>query len=182
MKYGYARVSTTGQSLEAQVEQLKAAGCDRIKSEKASGKTAARTELQGLHRHVLGQGDTLVVCKLDRLARSTTDLLKIAEELEELGAGLEVLNINLDTKTPTGKLMLTMLGAIAQFERELMLERQAEGIAKAKVAGKYKGGAPVDPQKLKRAEGLVDEGWAVTEAVKAAGISRAVFYKYRQNG
>ncbi|MGP9833372.1 recombinase family protein [Marinobacter sp. NSM] len=180
MKYGYARVSTTGQSLESQIEQLEAAGCHRIKSEKMSGKTAVREELQGLLQHVLGQGDTLVVCKLDRLARSTADLLKIAEELEELGAGLEVLNINLDTKTPTGKLMLTMLGAIAQFERELMLERQAEGIAKAKAAGKYKGGAPVDPEKLKRAEELVEQGWAVTEAVKVTGISRAVFYKYKQ--
>ncbi len=180
MNYGYARVSTTGQSLEAQIEQLEAAGCHRIKSEKASGKTAARTELQGLLQHVLGQGDNLVVCKLDRLARSTADLLKIAEELETLGAGLEVLNINLDTKTPTGKLMLTMLGAVAQFERELMLERQAEGIAKAKAAGKYKGGPSVAPEKLKRAQELVDEGWAVTEAVKAAGISRAVFYKYRE--
>lgn len=180
MKYGYARVSTTGQSLEAQLEQLEAAGCDRIKSEKASGKTAARTELQGLLQHVLGPGDTLVVCKLDRLARSTADLLKIAEELEKLGAGLEVLNINLDTKTPTGKLMLTMLGAVAQFERELMLERQAEGIIKAKAAGKYKGGPSVDPEKLKRAHALITDGWAVTEAVKAAGISRAVYYKHRE--
>jgi hypothetical protein len=91
------RVSTTGQSLEVQLAQLESAGCDRIKSEKASGKTAARAELQGLLQHVPGPGDTLVVCKLDRLSRSTSDLFKIAEEMDKQGASLEVLNINLDS-------------------------------------------------------------------------------------
>lgn len=178
MRYGYARVSTLNQNLDAQLEQLKAAGCDRIREEKASGKDIDRPILRGLLDHVLTQGDTLVVCKLDRLARSTSDLLKLADELDKLGVGLEVLNINLDTKTPTGKLMLTMLGAIAQFERELMLERQAEGIAKAKAAGKYKGGPSLDLSKFRQAQQLVNNGTSVSDAVKAVGISRSVYYKY----
>ena len=181
MRIGYARVSTLNQNLGGQVEQLKGAGCERIKQETISGKDTDRPELQGLLNHVLGAGDTLVVCKLDRLARSTGDLLRIAQQLEEMEVGLEVLNINLDTNTPTGKLMLTMLGAIGQFERELMLERQAEGIARAKEAGKYKGGRAIDTEKLKHANRLVESGVSVKDAVKAAGISRAAFYKHKKS-
>lgn len=182
MRIGYARVSTLSQNLDAQREQLLAASCERVKEEKASGKDADRPVLRGLLEHALSQGDTLVVCKLDRLARSTSDLLKVADELDKMGVGLEVLNINLDTKTPTGKLMLTMLGAIAQFERELMLERQAEGIAKAKAAGKYKGGPSLDLSKFRQAQQLVEAGTSVSDAVKAAGISRSVYYKYLRQG
>lgn len=181
-RIGYARVSTLSQNLEAQLEQLKNAGCDTIKQEKVSGKSMERPQLMGLIEHGLMAGDTLVVCKLDRLARSTADLLKIADDLNKLGVALEVLNINLDTSTPTGKLMLTMLGAIAQFERELMLERQAEGIADAKKAGKYKGGPSIDPAKLRTAKQLVEAGTPVAAAVKAAGISRSVWYKAKSEG
>lgn len=182
MRIGYARVSTTHQNLESQRKELIEAGCERIREEKLSGKDSdARPELNA----VLGwlrKDDTLVVCKLDRLARSTSDLLRIAQEIEDIGAGLEVLNINLDTQTPTGKLMLTMLGAIAQFERELMLERQADGIARAKAEGKYTGGKPVDQGKLENAQRLIDSGMSVADAAKTAGISRSMYYKAKAEG
>lgn len=137
---GYARVSTVEQNLDGQLEQLQAAGVDRIYQEKASGVDAGRPELAAMLDYVR-QGDTVVCCKLDRIARSTKHLLEVSETLENKGVTFRVLNINLDTATPTGKLMLTMLGAIATFERELMLERQREGIRSAKLAGKYKGRA-----------------------------------------
>ena len=132
---GYARVSTTGQDLTTQVEQLNFTGIDKLFQEKASGVKEDRSALNEMLSYVRS-GDTVVVCKLDRIARSTHHLLDIVERLEKKGVAFKVLNINLDTSTPTGKLMLTMLGAIATFEREMMLERQAEGIAKAKKDGR----------------------------------------------
>jgi len=138
---GYARVSTTDQKLEVQLDQLKALGVTRIYQEKASGADAERVELAAMLDYVR-EGDTVVACKLDRLARSTAHLLSIVETLKGKGVTLKVLNIDLDTATPTGKLMLTMLAAIATFEREMMLERQRDGIQKAKEAGVYVGRKP----------------------------------------
>ena len=140
---GYGRVSTTDQSLDVQLEMLQFNGCDKIFSEHASGaESDNRKELQRALQYVQA-GDTLVVCKLDRIARSTKDLLAIAETLEKKGVAFRILNINVDTGTPTGKMMLTILGAVATFEREIMLERQAEGIKRAKSNGVYRGKAPV---------------------------------------
>lgn len=138
---GYARVSTTDQNLEAQLEQLSAAGCSKVYQEKASGVKVDRPELAKMIEYAR-QGDTVIVCKLDRIARSTKHLLQIVEDLQTKGVTFKALNIDLDTSTATGKLMLTMLGAIATFEREMMLERQLEGIAQAKQAGAYKGRKP----------------------------------------
>ena len=135
---GYARVSTEGQDLTAQLEQLNGAGVDRVFKEKASGVKQDRPQLAAMLDH-LREGDTVVVCKLDRIARSTKHLLEIVEALEAKQVSFRVLNINLDTSTPTGKLMLSMLAAIGQFEREMMLERQREGIRIAKDEGRYKG-------------------------------------------
>lgn len=181
MRIGYARVSSVGQNLESQLSALRDASCDRIREEKASAKSMDRKELETV-LDWLSDGDTLVVTKLDRLARSTKDLLDIAQRIEDKDAGLEILNIQLDTSTPTGKLMLTMLGAIAQFERELMLERQAEGIAEAKREGKYRGGKPIDQDKLRNAQKLIDSGLSVKAAVKAAGMSRSMYYKAKSEG
>src|SRR5665811_819216 len=108
-----------------------------IFKEKLSGSNIARPELRKL-LYYIRKGDTVTVTKLDRLARSTKDLLSIAEEIKKKGADFEVLNINLDTKSPTGQLMLTMLAAIAEFEKGIMLERQREGIDVAKEDGRYK--------------------------------------------
>jgi DNA invertase Pin-like site-specific DNA recombinase len=181
MRIGYARVSSVGQNLESQLFALRGASCDRIREEKASAKSMDRKELEAV-LDWLSDGDTLVVTKLDRLARSTKDLLNIAERIEDKGAGLEILNIQLDTSTPTGKLMLTMLGAIAQFERELMLERQAEGIAEAKREGKYRGGKAIDQAKLTNAQTLIDSGLSIKAAAKAAGMSRSMYYKAQAEG
>lgn len=135
---GYARVSTEGQELTAQLEQLNGAGVDKIFKEKASGVKQDRPQLAAMFDHIR-EGDTVIVCKLDRIARSTKHLLEIVETLEARKVSFKVLNINLDTSTPTGKLMLSMLASIAQFEREMMLERQREGIRLAKDAGRYQG-------------------------------------------
>ncbi|SJZ92127.1 Site-specific DNA recombinase [Trichlorobacter thiogenes] len=135
---GYARVSTEGQELTAQLEQLNGAGVDKIFKEKASGVKQDRPQLAAMLEH-LREGDTVIICKLDRIARSTKHLLEIVEALEARKVSFKVLNINLDTSTPTGKLMLSMLAAIGQFEREMMLERQREGIRIAKDEGRYKG-------------------------------------------
>lgn len=151
---GYARVSTTEQEagLEAQVRDLLAAGCmsDRsyIHTERSSA-VGDRPYLEAAIRE-LEKGDVLVVTKLDRLARNVHHLCEIVERIKAKGASLRILAMGLDTGTPTGTLMLNVLGAVAQFEREVMLERQREGIAKAKAAGKYKGSKPkVDPADVK---------------------------------
>lgn len=138
---GYARVSTTDQNLEAQLQQLQAAGCDKVYQEHVSGAKVDRPELAAMLDYAR-KGDCIVVCKLDRIARSTKHLLDIVDGLQAKGITFKALNIELDTSTATGKLMLTMLGAIATFERDMMLERQLEGIALAKQAGAYKGRKP----------------------------------------
>lgn len=173
---GYARVSSTDQKLDVQLDQLKALGVDKVYAEKASGADAERVELAAMLDYVR-EGDTVVACKLDRIARSTQHLLNIVERLNKKGVALRVLNIDLDTSTPTGKLMLTMLGAIATFEREMMLERQAGGIAKAKEAGKYLGRKPT--AKAKSAEVLLLLGQGKTKEAVAAELGIGVASVYR---
>jgi DNA invertase Pin-like site-specific DNA recombinase len=178
---GYARVSTYEQNLVSQEQELKKAGCTEIYTDKLSAKDIQRPQLEELLNYVR-KGDILVVTKLDRLARSTKDLLSIVDRIEQKGVSLKVLNINLDTSTATGKLMLTMLGAIAEFERGIMLERQREGIAIAKAENKYKGRKPIDIDKLYEVQNLVGEGMSVTAASKQVGISRITYYKAMSEG
>jgi DNA invertase Pin-like site-specific DNA recombinase len=173
---GYARVSSTDQKLDVQLDQLKALGVDKVYAEKASGADAERVELAKLLDFVR-EGDVVVACKFDRIARSTQHLLNIVERLTAKGVALKVLNIHLDTSTPTGMLMLTMLGAIATFEREMMLERQADGIAKAKEAGKYLGRKPT--AKAKSAEVVMLLGQGKTKEAVAAELGIGVASVYR---
>ncbi|UFS71377.1 recombinase family protein [Geomonas sp. RF6] len=173
---GYARVSTTEQHLEVQLEQLKAAGCSKIFSEKKSGVDAKRVQLASMLDYVR-EGDQVVCCKLDRIARSTQDLLNIVDVLTAKGVSFKILNINLDTGTPTGKLMLTMLGAIATFEREMMLERQREGIAKAKAQGKYKGRVPTARAKSAEVLQLLEQGKTKNAIAVTLGIGVASVYR-----
>ncbi|MCQ8105941.1 recombinase family protein [Methylomonas sp. SURF-1] len=180
-KIGYCRVSTTEQNMAAQLELLNKADCHEIFKEKVSGSNADRPELKKLLAYIR-KGDTVTVTKLDRLARSTKDLLNIAEAIKQKGADLEVLNINLDTKSPTGQLMLTMLAAIAEFERGIMLERQREGIEIAKADGKYKGRRPINEAKLQQVQKLVDNGTSVSKAVSEVGIGRRTYYKAIEEG
>ena len=142
MILGYARTSTTEQiaGLEAQERDLCAAGVERIFGEQTSS-IGARAQLDAALDY-LRAGDTLVVTKIDRLARSVADLCAIVKRIEARDAALRILAINLDTATPTGKLMLNVLASVAQFEREVMLERQREGIAKAKAENRYLGRRP----------------------------------------
>ena len=165
---GYARVSTTGQSLDAQLAALST--CDKVFQEKVSGAKDDRPQLM-LMLEFVREGDSVVVTKLDRLARNTRHLLEIAEFLANKKVTLKIQNLGIDTGTPTGKLMLTMVGAIATFERELMLERQAEGIAIAKSKGKYKGRAPTAMAKKNEVRTLLAQRVHKTEIAKRLGIS-----------
>lgn len=175
---GYARVSTDGQSLDVQLAQLQKAGCGKIFQEKISGAKHVRPQLVALLDYVR-EGDVVTVCKLDRIARSTKHLLEIVEQLEKKGVAFKVLNINLDTSTPTGKLMLTMLGAIAEFERSLMLERQKEGIDKAKQAGRYKGRKPTAKEKAPLVQELLQKNPKITKQAIADELGIGVASVYR---
>jgi DNA invertase Pin-like site-specific DNA recombinase len=181
-KIGYARVSSTGQSLDIQLSKLTAYGCTDgdgvIFQEKKSGTSAGnRTELQACLRHVR-KGDTLVITKLDRLARSTLDLAKIADDLENRGVELVVLDQAIDTSTPTGKLLFSMLGAIAEFENAIRAERQSDGIAKAKDSGVKFGAKPklstkqLSEMKQKRADGVL-----IKDIMSEYDLSKASVYR-----
>lgn len=181
---GYARTSTTDQKagLEAQLRDLEKAGCTKIFREELSSVATKRPQLEAALEW-MREGDTLIVTKLDRLARSVAHLVKIQERLEAKSVGLRILAMDLDTTTPNGKLMLTLLGAIAEFERELMLERQREGIAKAKADGKYRGRQPTARAKAEEVMKLRAEGKSANDIVAALGISRAsVFRIFAENG
>lgn len=175
---GYARTSTTDQKagLEAQLRDLSTAGASRIFQEELSSVATKRPELERALDYVR-EGDTLIVTKLDRLARSVADLVAITETLRTKGVGLRILSMNLDTATPTGKLMLNLLGSIAEFERELMLERQREGIAKAKAEGKYKGRAPTARAKAEDVLRLKAGGMTADAIAAKLGIGRASVFR-----
>ena len=179
MRIGYARTSTLDQKagLEAQERDLTLAGCERLFIEQVSSvDVVARIKLAEVLDFVR-DGDVLVVTKLDRLARSVAHLCDVLRVLDERGASLVILGLGIDTATPTGKLMLTILGGVAQFEREIMLERQREGIAKAKAEGKYKGRAPTARAKAEEVNRLHREGVGATEIAKRVGIGRASVYR-----
>jgi len=181
MKIGYARTSTIEQDagLDAQVRDLHAAGCEQVYAEKISGTKVGRPKLQAALDH-LRKGDTLIITKPDRMARSTADLLAFVDRVKAKGAALVILSMGgqtLDTGNPTSKLMLTMLAAVAEFERELMLERQREGIAKAQSEGRYKGRPPSATTRAAEVLALKAEGIGPVEIAKRLGISRASVYR-----
>lgn len=180
MIVGYARTSTTEQEagIEAQQRDLSALGCERIFVERVSS-VAKRAQLEAACDFVRA-GDTLAVTKLDRLARSVADLLGIVARLEAKGVALRVMSMGgqpVDTGTATGKLMLTMLGAVAEFERTLMLERQREGIAKAKADGKYLGRVPTARRQGDAVLKLRSEDVKPTEIAERLGMGRASVYR-----
>jgi DNA invertase Pin-like site-specific DNA recombinase len=177
MLIGLARTSTTEQEagLEAQVRDLKAAGVEKIFSEQTSS-VGPRPQLDAALDY-LRDGDQLVCTKADRLARSVMDLCTIVKRIEAKGATLRILAMNLDTSTPTGRLMLNVIGSVAQFEREVMLERQREGIAKAKGEGRYKGRAPTARAKAKDIVKLAGEGLTREAIAKELGIGVASVYR-----
>jgi DNA invertase Pin-like site-specific DNA recombinase len=173
--YGYARVSTVDQSLEIQIAALKAAGCEKIRSEKQSGTTTnGRQELKTLLEFVEA-GDVLMVTRIDRLARSIGDLQDIVRTLKAKGVELRATEQPIDTSTAAGKAFLDMLGVFAEFETNLRKERQAEGIAKAKAEGRYKGRPPtIDADRVRK---LTAEGWGPSQVARKLGIGRASVYR-----
>jgi len=181
MRVGYARTSTLEQTAgyEAQLRELEGAGCERVFKEQVSS-VGEREQLTAA-LDFIREGDTLVVTKLDRLARSIGHLSEITRTLERKRANLHVLAMGLDTSTATGRLMLNVIGSVAQFEREMMLERQREGIAKAKAEGKYKGRAPTARAKADQARSLVEAGIGPSEIARRLGIGRASVYRILGN-
>ena len=177
---GYARVSTSDQDLTIQREALKAAGCNPIREEKVSGtSTTGRKELATI-RAFIGKGDTLVVTRIDRLARSVADLATIVRELHDKGAALKVLEQAVDTGSSSGKAFLNVLATFAEFEADIRRERQMEGIAKAKQAGVYKGGTRrIDRDKVRT---LQAEGQGPAAIAKALGCSRMQVYRVLGEG
>jgi DNA invertase Pin-like site-specific DNA recombinase len=178
---GYARVSSSGQSLDVQLEQLQAAGCAKVFQEKRSGTTTEGRAMLALALDYVREGDVLVITRLDRLARSMGDLYGILGRLKDKGVEFKVLQQGaIDTTTPQGKFMFGVLGAAAEFEIDLKKERQMEGIAKAKADGVYKG----RPAKLKAAD--VQQALAAGEkpahVARRLGISRNSVYRLAKAG
>jgi len=177
-KIGYARVSSTGQSLDVQISKLKQVGCDKIYSEKRSGKTSARTEYNECMSY-LREGDELYITRLDRLARSVIHLSQIAERFNNESIHLIVIDQSIDTSTSTGRLMFNMLAAIAEFETDLRSERQQEGIQKARENGTIFGRKPKRNDKLdleiykKRTE----NGDSVGSLAKEYKLGEATIYR-----
>jgi len=174
MIYGYARVSTDGQSVEAQVKELTAAGCAKVFRETASGATTDRAQLSRAIDS-LAPGDVLMVTRLDRLARSTRDLLNTLAIIAENGAGFRSLHDAwADTTTPHGRLMLTVLGGLAEFERELIRARTGEGRERAKARGVKLGRKPkLTPHQRKEAMQRVAAGEATRDVARTYNVSHS---------
>jgi DNA invertase Pin-like site-specific DNA recombinase len=172
MKIGYARVSTAGQTLEIQVEQLKAAGCQKVVEETASGAKADRPRLRAAMAS-LKPGDVLVVTRLDRLARSTSDLLNLMKDLSDRQASfLSLADRWADTTTPTGRLILTVLGGLAEFERELIKARTSEGRERARARGVRLGRKPkLTPHQIEEIRKRKLAGESVRELGRSYNVS-----------
>jgi DNA invertase Pin-like site-specific DNA recombinase len=181
--YGYSRVSTKEQSYDDQVEALEKAGCERIFADKASGKNTKRPGFQDLMSTLL-KGDTVVICKLDRIGRNLQDLITIVDGFKDRGIGFRVLDTdkaNIDTTTPNGKLMFTMFAAFAEYERELILERTAKGRESARAKGRLGGRKKKITQEKIDAVTKLAETMDIQDACKQLKISRQSYYRLRNN-
>lgn len=176
-RIGYARVSTTDQSHASQVDALNGAGVDRMYLDTFTGSKASRPELDKMMGS-LRRGDTVVVTRLDRLGRSARDLLNLSNELESLGVSLVVLEQNIDTSTPEGKLFFTIISAMAEFERSLIGARTRDGLEAARARGRKGGRKPVmTPAKTQTAIDMYHKGRYVSEIAQVLGVSRPSVYK-----
>lgn len=185
MKIGYGRVSTHEQHPEAQEDALRAAGCDEVYIDRASGKLASRPELdKALLR--LRKGDSLVITKLDRLGRSLKNLIELSERLKDEGVALVVLDQGIDTSTPIGRMFYQILGAVAEFERELIVERTKDGLQAARARGRVGGRKKaLRPRQVDLARSMYDEKgedgkrrYTVQEIAEELGVSRPTVYRY----
>lgn len=175
---GYARVSTADQTLDLQSDALSAAGCSRIWTETASGATTSRPQLDDLFSH-LRSGDTLVVWRLDRLGRSLPHLLQVVTDLEERGIGFRSVTEAIDTTTAGGKLVFSIFGALADFERNLIRERTSAGLAAARSRGRV-GGRPrkMTSSRIAQARRMRDNGMSQVEIADILGVGRTTLYRY----
>ncbi len=176
---GYARVSTSDQTPDLQIDALKSAGCSRIFVETASGVDNVRAELTAALNYIRA-GDTLVVWKLDRLARSISKLISTIEQLNESKCGFRSLTEAIDTTTPTGKLVFHIFGALTEFERNIIRERTLAGLAAARARGR-RGGRPraLSDQSIAAAKALIKDGsMTIAEIAGQLGVSDATLYKY----
>jgi DNA invertase Pin-like site-specific DNA recombinase len=177
--YGYARVSTTGQDLDGQLGRLKDAGCARVYREKLNGARADRPELRKAIA-TLRSGDTLMITRLDRLARSTRDLLNVLDEVAKVGANFKSLaDAWADTTTPHGRLIVTVLGGLAEFERELIRARTTEGRVRAVAAGVRMGRRPkLSPPQRQHAMELREAGKSLQEIGDVLGVSHMTIWRH----
>ena len=177
MKIGYIRVSTQEQNTIRQEVLMKSLGVDEIYIDRMSGKNANRPELQKMMEYVR-KGDTVIVESISRFARNTRDLLELVEKLTAKGVEFVSRKEAIDTTTPTGKFMLTVFGAVAELEREYILQRQREGIAIAKEQGKYKGRKPIEAPELEQTIAKWKSG-AITaaEAMRTLHMTKTTFYR-----
>ncbi|MBH0030264.1 recombinase family protein [Pseudoalteromonas sp. SWYJZ98] len=174
--FGYARVSTKDQDLSVQLEKLNEHGVDRIYSEKLSGKNTNRPELEKMIEQ-LRDGDTVVITKIDRLARNMRDFQNIVHELTESGVTLKILDQNIDTSSAQDKLFMDMLAMFADFERTMILERQREGIAHAKEKGVYKGRKPTSDDKKQLVLELAASGMKKADIQRETGLGKTTVFK-----
>lgn len=185
MRIGYGRVSTRDQNPEAQEDALRNAGCDQIYVDKASGKLASRPELDKA-LIAAREGDEFVITKLDRLGRSTKNLLELSERLRGNGITLVVLDQGIDTSTPAGVMFFTILGAIAEFEHSMMVERTHDGLAAARARGRVGGRKQaLKPRQVKLAQEMYDElgddgkrKHTVQDIADELGVARTTIYRY----
>lgn len=178
---GYARVSSADQNLARQIEQIKSMQPDKIFEDKASGATTDRPAFQQMMEYVR-EGDTVIVCSMDRLARNLADLLNTTKELQTKGVNIKFLkeSIHLDATgndAAMTKLLMSMLGAVAEFERSMIRERQREGIELAKKRGIYKGRKPTDRSVIEKAQEKINLGVPLAKAAREAGIARSTLYR-----
>lgn len=181
-RIGYARVSSVDQHLDRQLAHFKERGIEKIFTDKVSGKNTDRPGFQQMMEFVR-EGDELYVCSMDRMARNLKDLLSITETLQDKGVSVHFLKENISL-VPTGeksaltKLLMAMIGAVAEFERSLILERQREGIEQAKKRNVYKGRVPIDQETIQKARQMVNDGMSKVVVAKKLGIGRTTLYKY----
>lgn len=181
LKIGYIRISTTDQNTARQELLMEQLGVDEVYIDRMSGKNTNRPELQKMMEYVR-RGDTVVVESISRFARNTRDLLELVEKLTAKGVEFISKKEAIDTTTPTGKFMLTVFGAVAELEREYILQRQREGIAIAKANGVYKGRKPIRPPELESVMAKWHDGkLTAAEAMRQLGMSRSTFYRHATN-